>query len=390
MADEKIVKIVAQVDSNQGPSPEDELKAAINAKIAQERAEEAAAKNKYSAFLKHKMKAEEEEEKKSRGRPRRQNVPPPPPRGRAGAPPIQGGGDSDSPTSEQGQSRFAQAWKIFQKGVTAVNGANGHLTKSVAFLTRATQFAGQTVQGFQNAGITATGALQAVRNTGTAAAAGMKMSATAAQAVGAAAGTAAVALGAAGLAVVSFAVQIGIAVGALKILIGITNNLTEVVGKFSASLEAARANNKVLEIQSRMRSAGRIGGELGSLETSKGSAERAIIDLKTGLVDLLGPFIDVALQFFTNILKQLNIILAVINVIVEWIEYAVETILDRLSWIPIIGAAAKKALAWMQQDEVNNIKAANALHEKIEDLFEVDNVFPQKPKKNSVVNRFLP
>lgn len=387
MADEKIVKIVAQVDSNQGPSPEEQQKAAINAAIAQKRAQEAEENNRYRAFLKSKRaQSEDEEEKRSRGRPRRTNVPPPPPKGRAGAPPIQGGEDADSPTSAEGQSRFAKAWKLFQKGVTAVNGANGHLTKSVAFLTRSAQFAGETVKDLKDAGLTSTQALQAVKNSGTAAAAGLRTSAAAAQAIGAAAGTAAMAVGAAGLAAANLAIQIGISVAALKLLISITDNLTEVVGKFSASLEAARGNNKILEIQSRMRSANRIGGELGSLESSKGAAERAIIDLKTSLVDLFNPAIKAALDFFTNMLKQLNVILAVINVIAEWIEYGI----GLLAQIPFIGATAKVALRWMQQDEVNNIKAANGLNAQIEDLFKTENVFREKPKKNSVVNRFLP
>ena len=400
MADEKIIKIVAQVDSNQGPSPESIDKAALHAQHAQAKAAEAQEEARRRSLLSSYTIDNDGTEhpvggsgsRRGRGRPRRTDVPPPPPRGKAGAPPVQGSGpnDPDSPTSPEGQSRFAKAWKIFQKGVTAVNGANGHLTKSVAFVTRGFEFASETAKDLKASGITASGALNAVKGTGTAAAGALRMSSAAAAAAGTAAGAAAVALGVAGIAVVGFTLAVTATSFALKVLIGITNNMTEVVGKFSASLEAARANNKVLEIQARMRSANRVGGDLASLEGTKGGAERAIIDMKTSIVDLLAPFMEAALTIFTNILKTLNIVLALLNVISEWIEYGVEKILAILSHIPIIGGAAKKALNWMEQDERNNIKAAKGLHEQVENLFQTDSFFDAKVKKNMVAGKFLP
>jgi hypothetical protein len=395
MADEKIIKIVAQVDSNQGPSPDDQQKQILIAARAAAQAHQAAqqaAAARHQSLLGPPVPGAGQAGR--RGRPPRTNVPPPPPRGTAGPPPIQGGANNpnnpNSPVSPAGQSRFAKAWQIFQKGVTAVNGANGHLTKTVAFVTRGFQFANQSIKDLKASGITASGALGAVKNSAAAGAVRMGAASASAAKLGALAGTAALTLGAAGIAAAAMAVKIGVTVAALKILISVTDNLSEVVGKFSASLEAARANNKVLEIQTRMRSANRIGGELGSLESSKGAAERAIIDFKTSFIDLVSPFIKVALDFFTNMLKNINIILALLNVISNVIEYGVEKILEILSYIPGIGLVAKKALAWMQQDEINNIKAAKGLHDQVENLFKEENFFPTKPKKNTVAGKFLP
>src|SRR5690606_32493329 len=144
MADEKIVKIVAQVEGNSGVSPEQAEKAradaAHRAYIAQKQAEEAKLRSSIGPYSFDTMGGEGPASGGRRGggrgpgRPPKPpwdpngRVPPPPPKGRPGAPPIQG---PDDPTSEEGQSRFAKAWKIFQKGVTAINGANGHLTKTV-------------------------------------------------------------------------------------------------------------------------------------------------------------------------------------------------------------------------------------------------------------------
>jgi hypothetical protein len=396
MADEKIIKIVAKVDSSSGPSPEQQDKAAsqaaIRARMAQQAAEEARLKT-----LLHSFSVDTEggqgsytgSGKHTRG-PGTNNrqVPPPAPKGKPGAPPLP---PDDDPTSPQGQSKFAKAWKIFQKGVTAVNGANGHLTKSVAFVTRSFEFAKETVGDFKEAGLTASGALNSVKSAGQASATALGASSKAAHTIATAAGVAAGALGMGTLAVGAFVVQVGVATVAIKVLNAVITNMQEVVGNFSGALEAARARSEVADIQMRIRNSAKVGGELAALEGAKSSAARAITDAKTELVNLGSPFIKAALDFFTNALKTANIILGVLNVISDTIEYVVETILEKIASVPILGMAAKKALAWMQQDEINNINAANGLHKNVEDLFRPDGLgFPAKPKKNSVAGKFLP
>jgi hypothetical protein len=399
MADEKILKIVAKVEGNQGPSPDSQEKAyneaAIKARIASAKAEEARLKSLLSPFSVDTMGNEGTESvgtaRRGRGRPRKGpwdpngKVPPPAPKGKAGAPPL----PEDDVTTEEGKSKLSEAWKIFRKGITAFSGANGKLTKSVAFASRGFEFAAQTVSSFKEAGVTATGALQGVRTVAAGAAGKFGLSAAAAAKVATAAGAASVALGVVAIGTAAFTIALGASVGALKLLTHVTENLQEVVGKFSASLEAARAQSKVAEIQTRMRSAQRVGGELASLESSRSAATNAIIETKTELVDLFSPFLKATMDFFTNILKILNTVLAILNIISEGIEAAVEAMLETASTIPLLGYFAKGALRWMQQDEVNNIKAASGLHEQIGELFQEDNLGLNR-KKNKVAAKFLP
>lgn len=397
MADEKIVKIVAQVEGNSGASPEQTEKARIEAahraRVAQEQADEARRRSLLGSFSVDTEGGQgplEAGRSGRRGRPRKAPwdpngmVPPPPPKGRAGAPPLP---EDDDPTSPAGQSKLAKAWKIFQKGITAVNGANGHLTKSVAFATRTFEFAKDGLDDLKNAGITASGAMNAVKGSASAAAGRFGVSAAMAGKLATAAGAASVGLGAAGLAAAGFTVQLGITVGALKILTHVTENMQEVVGNFSAALQAARANTKIAEIQTRLRSAQQVGGELASLESSKGRAERAIIETKTELVDLFSPVIKASLAFFTQCLEQLKLTLQILNFISNIVEKSFEAVLNALTYIPGISWVAKKALAIMEQDKIND-QTATTLHRNVQDLFDQDN-FQNKPSK-AIASKFLP
>jgi hypothetical protein len=391
MADEKILKIVAKVDGNQGPSPDAQAKAyneaAAKARVAEAKAEEARAK---AATM---PPADGEEGPKRRGRPRKApwdpngRVPPPPPKGRAGAPPLP---PSDDPTSEQGKSKLAEAWKIFQKGVTAFSGANGRLTKSVAFASRGFEFAAQTVSGFNQAGITAAGTLQAVHGAAAGAAGKFGLSAAAAAKVAGVIGTTAVALTVLGIATAGatlFVVGLGAAV---KGLTRVIDNMEDVVGEFSAALQAARANTRVAEIQTRMRSAQRVGGELAALENSKSSGINAIIEAKTEIVDLFSPVIKAAMDFFTSALEKVTLLLTALNVVSNGLEVLTETSLQALSSIPLIGKVAARALLWMQQDEISNVKLVNELNDKVEDLFRPEGLGFTKDSKNTVAGKFLP
>ena len=62
-------------------------------------------------------------------------------------------------------------------------------------------------------------------------------------------------------------------------------------------LNAAKARNKALEIQERLRSANRIGNDLADLEKTRGELERSAIRFDTAVAKALAPLLKKTAQF---------------------------------------------------------------------------------------------
>jgi cell division septum initiation protein DivIVA len=401
MADEKVIKIVTETGGSQGPDPG--IKAQQEAAAAQFRAnkavQEAAAKQK--AWIDQQTQAMsyatapwspaqggqggqggQTGTGRGRGRPRNPYTPPPAPPfppggGNPKAPPIAGGGQQGGSGAPAAISlTWKDAYKQLQKFVAAMDGVNGHLTKTLAALKRGHEFVTQAVEGLKqyNSQLRAAGHAQS----------------KASQVVTAAWGKAGPAIGMVGKVAGTAAAAIGILALAAKLTSRLFENLQEVVGEFSGALQAAKAQTEITLIKARLRSASRIGGELASLERVNAELKEELIELKTTLIEGIYPVIQMAGEQLGTLLKVVNFILKVQTDTWQTMERLIELVLELATHVPVLGKAAKKALEWMKQDEINNIKASASINKQIEDIFDPANVFPEKPKKNSIPQRFLP
>lgn len=395
MADEKTIKIKVDVEGSPGPDPAEVEKQRQRAaeqlfKQQQKLAAQVTQAAQQTAPLNYGVNAWQQGQqqnpqggggKRGPGRPGKvyptgyaQHLP-------KGHPAMQGQGQQpaqppQSPFDWKDLLSLEKALKGMQKVVTAINGTNGHMTKVLAVVNRSYSTLNKTINQAQAAHKAA-----AVANGQTAAAA-----TKGAAAVGGMAASLGTLLGATTVA----AVGVGALAIAAKVATAVFENLQEVVGEFSASLQKARAETDITLIRARIRSAGRIGEELSSLESANREIKKELIDLKTNVVDYFGPILAGIGQTLAAILKVVNNVMSAMNGMMELIESSFETILELLSHIPLLGKAARKALDWMRKDDIDSA-GASALNKNVEDLFSPTNLgFPEKPKKNSIPQRFLP
>jgi hypothetical protein len=307
------------------------------------------------------------------------------------APPMPGDGDGNDPDENlaKKKTRLGKALTALQKVVTAVDGTNGRTTKTLAVVNRGYQALSSALGKQQQASQAATASNTAQATTGATAAANTgKAGAATARASVLLKGLGATLGVAAGVAA-GFTVALIAASVAAKILIRVIDNLQEVAGQFSMVLNKARAETQIATMQAQMRAAGRVGGDLSALEGVKKDLMVGLTEMKSEVVELLEPFFTLVGDSLTTLIELLNIILAVLNIIKDGTEYIGEGALEILSHIPVIGKAAGWALAWMQKDEIDKVKASD-MNLNVEQLFKEENVFSKKPGKKSIQRRYLP
>jgi hypothetical protein len=298
-------------------------------------------------------------------------------------------GEPDEEDLAKKKTKLGKALTALQKVVTAVDGTNGHMTKTLAVLNRTYQGLTGVVNNVKKAQAQAAaantqqaGAAQnAAKATNTANAAQGKLAKTAT--------AAATAIGVAGTVVGIFSVAVIGATIAAKILIRIIDNLKEVAGDFSMALNKARIETEIATIQSKIRAANQVGGDLSSLEGVKKDLIVALMETKTEFIQIIEPLLTTMGDGLVAVIQSLNQGLQVLSNIVGLIENGVETILKVLSHIPIIGKAAQGALHWMQKDELDKVKGDD-LNTNLEELFKEKNVYRKVPAKNSIPRRYLP
>jgi hypothetical protein len=392
VANEKVTKIVLKVEgepTDQAAASAAKMQAALAQVMIEKTAQSASKLNESILSFQYATQDFENASTSGRGgaragagRPRKppkpSNRPPAPPNPKA--PPIVNPPPGDD-VPEQA-SRLAKALKALQKVVTAVDGTNGHTTKTLAVVNRSYQYLSKTLtqatKATAQAGATTTAAASAT-------AGAAKTTAVATGSLGAFGAAALLAGKVVGVMAVAF---IGATVAA-KLFTRIIENLQEVVGEFSGALQQAKAQTKVAEMQAQMRAAGNVGGDLVSLENTNREIKTALIDAKSEMIELLEPFLKLIGDTIVAILELMNIILLAMNTVKDMIEWGFESVLSLLAKIPFIGKVAGIALEWMQQDEIDKVKAAS-LNVQVEELFDQKNFFPTNLPKDSIASRFLP
>ena len=210
----------------------------------------------------------------------------------------------DSPDDSPDDTPKTKTDKIlagFQKVIYAMNGANGRFTKGMAVLTRALSIA---EQGFDrlNKNVKKTNESMESGGDGREGSDSPRKSLT--DKFKDKFESFAEKLGVVGKFLVGVGKTIAkviAAFAALRVAVELTDRgiqkLEEVVGGLSGVLNAAKARNKALEIQERLRSANRIGNDLADLEKTRGELERSAIRFDTAVAKALAPLLKKTAQF---------------------------------------------------------------------------------------------
>lgn len=386
MADEKVIKIVAKVD---GGGEADLAAEEIKLEKMREAARQLAKENKKLTedLLKPFTFATQDWEAA--------NAPKIPGK-RGGARPGAGRKKKEKTEEEEEQAKeeatkrtnsLSVALRGLQKVVTALDGTNGRMTKALAAVHRSYNALNNVLSKHThtvNQASKSTNAIQTALGTAKSALSGFahggsKVATVMISVASAISKTTGV--------VVAFGVAVTAVAIAAKLLSKIIENLTEVAGEFSGALEASKAQTQIAEIQARIRSSNRVGGDLAALEDTNRGLKTELINLKTEIVDLLGPFIAMMGDFTAACLKGLNLILLVINKIAELIESLFEKTLEFLSYIPGLGMVAKKVLQYMQSEDVRTAAQSDILNKDVEKLFDPSNVGLDRRK---IPKQFLP
>ena len=267
--------------------------------------------------------------------------------------------------------RLNGALAYMQKVVTALNGTNGKVTKVTSALKRSVKLATDTISTFTNASGKATSAATA---SATATTASSTAAATATTVFGTLGTVAAgVTLVFAGIA--AAAVSLGFIFGALgTALVAFTNKLNELAGNFSAALNVAKAAEKIAEIQRKMNSANRIGGELSVMTQESTGLKNELNELWTNMVDFFSPLLTGMLFSLKWILKGINLILSIMNWITEFIQENLIKLFDLLSNLKVVGGIFKTMRDWVARDRIKDAESVKALNKHVDDLFDPFNI----------------
>lgn len=137
------------------------------------------------------------------------------------------------------------------------------------------------------------------------------------------------------------------------------------VGAFSMDTNYAKARGKIMEMEDKMRSGQRLGGDVASYIDIQNEAARSSREIFRDLTAAFLPVATMLVYVGVGLLKLVKLITGALAGIMELIEVGTEGLLKILSFIPGVGSFFGKMYDWMRKDD----KPQATMEERIDKLF---------------------